>query len=113
MSTRSTCDAAVVGGGVAGLASAWHLRDLDVVLLEAGDRLGGRIRSEPRGEVWLNLGAHVFAGAGSAAGRLIAATGVSAAQVEGRLAAVALGDRVVASGMVETYPLRLPLPLRS
>jgi len=113
MSTRSTCDAVVVGGGIAGLASAWHLRDLDVVLLEAGDRLGGRIRSEPRGEVWLNLGAHVFGGPASATGQLIAETGVDAAQVEGRLAAVALGDRVVASGRVETYPFRLPLSLRS
>jgi len=106
-------DVVVVGGGIAGLAAAWQLRGLEVLVLEASGRVGGRIRSEPRGEVWLNLGAHVFAGAGSAAGRLIAATGVSAAQVEGRLAAVALGDRVVASGMVETYPLRLPLPLRS
>ena len=102
-----------MGGGIAGLAAAWHLRDLDVIVLEASDRVGGRIRSEARGEVWLNFGAHVFSGPDSATGRLIAATGVAAAQVEGRLAAVALGDRVVASGMVETYPFRLPLPLRS
>ena len=102
-----------MGGGIAGLAAAWHLRDLDVIVLEAADRVGGRIRSEARGEVWLNFGAHVFSGPDSATGRLIAATGVAAAQVEGRLAAVALGDRVVASGMVETYPFRLPLPLRS
>ncbi|MDX6476151.1 MAG: hypothetical protein QOH95_1662 [Gaiellaceae bacterium] len=102
-----------MGGGIAGLAAAWHLRDLDVIVLEASDRVGGRIRSEPRGEVWLNYGAHVFGGPDSATGRLIAETGVHAAQVGGRLAAVALGDKVVASGMVETYPFRLPLPLRS
>lgn len=102
-----------MGGGIAGLAAAWHLRDLDVIVLEASDRVGGRIRSEARGDVWLNFGAHVFSGPGSATGRLIAETSVQAAQVEGRLAAVALGDRVVASGMVETYPFRLPLPLRS
>ncbi|TML88555.1 MAG: FAD-dependent oxidoreductase [Actinobacteria bacterium] len=113
MSSVSTCDVVVVGGGIAGLAAAWHLRDLDVVVLEASERVGGRIRSEARGPVWLNFGAHVFGGAGSATGRLIAETGTAAARVEGRLAAVALGDRVLASGRVETYPFRLPLSLRS
>jgi oxygen-dependent protoporphyrinogen oxidase len=106
-------DVVVVGGGIAGLASAWHLRGLDVLVLEASDRLGGRIRSEPRGEVWLNFGAHVFGGTDSATGRLLEQTGVRAEQVEGRLAAVALKDRIVASGAVETYPFRLPLSLRS
>jgi oxygen-dependent protoporphyrinogen oxidase len=37
---------AVVGGGIAGLAAALDLvRDADVLLLEAGDRLGGKIRT--------------------------------------------------------------------
>jgi len=106
-------DVVEVGGGIAGLAAAWHLRDLDVVVLEASNRLGGRIRSEPRGDVWLNLGAHVFAGPGSATDRLLRSTGVEAKSVTGRLAAVALGDTFAASGRVESYPFRLPLPLRS
>ena len=106
-------DVVVVGGGIAGLAAAWHLRELDVRLLEASGRLGGRIRSEPRGELWLNLGAHVFAGTGSATGRLLGALDVPTAGVTGRLAAVALGGTIAASGRVETYPFRLPLSPRS
>jgi oxygen-dependent protoporphyrinogen oxidase len=106
-------DVVVIGAGVAGLAAAWNLRDRDVVVLEASDRIGGRIRSEPRRGVWLNFGAHVFAGPVSAAGRLIPATGTTAAPVPGRLAAVALRGRIVASGPVETFPLRLPMSLRS
>lgn len=39
----------VVGGGITGLAAAWELRDegADVVVLEAGDRLGGLISTSP------------------------------------------------------------------
>jgi oxygen-dependent protoporphyrinogen oxidase len=106
-------DVVVVGGGIAGLAAAWKLRDADVVLLESGERVGGRILSHPRGDAWLNLGAHVFGGAGSAAGRLIEEAGIEAVSVPGRLAAVWLRGRLLATGPVETYPLRLPLSLRS
>jgi protoporphyrinogen/coproporphyrinogen III oxidase len=106
-------EVAIVGGGIAGLAAAWHLRDRDVVVLEAADRVGGRIRSDPRDDVWLNFGAHVFAGAGSATDRLLHETGVASAPVTGRLAAVAVGGQIAASGRVETYPFRLPLSPRS
>ena len=113
MSARPELDAIVVGGGIAGLAGAWDLRDRDVLLLESASRLGGRIRSEPRGDVWLNFGAHVFGGAGSVTDRLLEEAGVAAKAVPGRLAAVALNGRIVASGGVETFPLRLPMPLTS
>jgi oxygen-dependent protoporphyrinogen oxidase len=112
---RDRCmrDVVVVGAGLAGLTAAWHLRDLDVLVLEADSAVGGRIRSEPRDGVWLNFGAHVFGGAGTATGRLIDETGVTAAPVPGHLAAVASGGRIVAGGPVETYPLRLPLSPRA
>ncbi len=113
MDRKSTFDAIVVGGGIAGLAGAWELRDRDVLLLESAERLGGRIRSEPRGDAWLNFGAHVFSGAGSTTDRLLAETGVAAKAVPGRLAAVSLNGRVVASGGVETFPFRLPMPFGS
>ncbi len=113
MVTRDTLDAIVIGGGIAGLAAAWDLRDRNVLVLEATDRVGGRIKSEPRGDVWLNLGAHVFSGAGSASDRLLAETGMHAPTVSGRLAAVSLNGKLVASGGVETFPFRLPMPLMS
>jgi protoporphyrinogen/coproporphyrinogen III oxidase len=99
----------VVGGGIAGLAAAWELRDRDVLVLEAEDRAGGRLMSEPRGRYWLNFGGHVLAGEESATGRLLAATGVEAAPVPGVLTALAMNGRVLAGGRVESYPLRLQL----
>jgi oxygen-dependent protoporphyrinogen oxidase len=103
----------VVGGGIAGLTAAHALRDLDVVVLEAADRAGGRIFSEPRGENWLNFGAHVFGGESSSSGQLLRELGVSAEAVPGRLAAVSLNGKLVSRGPVESFPFRLPMPLRS
>jgi oxygen-dependent protoporphyrinogen oxidase len=104
-------DVIVVGAGLAGLAAAWQLRDVDVFVAEADERPGGRLRSMPRDRYWLNFGAHVFSGPDSASGRLITEMGVTATTVPGSLTAVAMGGRVVASGPVETYPFRLPLSL--
>jgi len=103
----------VIGGGIAGLAAAWELRDRDMLVLEASDRVGGRIRSERRGDYWLNFGAHVFSGPGSASGRLLAAAGVDFRPAPGRLAAVSLNGKLVSSGPVELFPLRLPMPVRA
>jgi len=102
-------DAVIVGGGIAGLASAWDLRNRDILVLEGSDRLGGRIRSETRDPYWLNLGAHVFSGPGLATARLCADVGVEVATVPGQLAAVELNGRLVVGGRPELYPLRLPL----
>jgi len=102
-------DVVIVGAGIAGLAAAWHLRDRDVLVLEASDRIGGRIKSERRGRYWLNFGAHVFGGADSATGKLLTDAGIEAMTVPGILTAVALNGHVLASSRIETYPFRLPL----
>ncbi len=102
-------DAVVIGGGIAGLAAAWDLRNRDIVVLEASGRAGGRIRSEPRDPYWLNLGAHVFSGPGSATHRLAADVGVESVPVPGHLVALELNGRLLVGGRPELYPLRLPL----
>ena len=38
-------EAVIVGGGIAGLAAAWELRDRNIKVFEAADRVGGRMRS--------------------------------------------------------------------
>ena len=99
----------MIGGGIAGLAAAWDLRNRDVMVLEGAGRVGGRIRTEARDPYWLNLGAHVFSGPGSATGRLVADVGVESVPVPGHLAALELNGRLVVGGRPELYPFRLPL----
>ena len=108
----SAHEVVILGGGIAGLSAARDLRDRDVVVLEAADRVGGRIKSVQRGEYWLNFGAHVFAGPGSTTDRVLAEVGVEAPEVPGVLAALAMNGRVLKRGPVETYPFRLPLRWR-
>ncbi len=105
------CEVAVVGAGIAGLAAAWELRDRAVVVLESEPRVGGRLWSEPRGDYWLNLGGHVLGGPDSATGHLLASLGMNAIEVPGALTALAFDDQFLWRGIVETYPLRLDLPL--
>ncbi|MDQ3897860.1 MAG: protoporphyrinogen oxidase, partial [Actinomycetota bacterium] len=52
----------VVGGGITGLASAWYLRraGLPVALLEAGDRLGGKIKTLELDGVRVEAGPDTF-----------------------------------------------------
>src|SRR5690349_19706209 len=101
-------DAAVIGSGLAGLSAAWQLRDLDIAVLEATDRVGGRLRSERRGPYWLNWGAHVFNSPQSATGHLLDSVGVEAVPVPGALNALAMNGKLLLGGRVETYPFRIP-----
>jgi oxygen-dependent protoporphyrinogen oxidase len=106
-------DAVIVGGGLAGLAAAWRLRHWDTVVLESGDRVGGRIRSERRGDYWLNWGGHVFAGAGSSTDSLLNEVGVMAVQIPGSLQGLSMNGKFIKKGHIATYPFRIPMSLAS
>jgi oxygen-dependent protoporphyrinogen oxidase len=107
-----TRDVVILGGGIAGLAAAWRLRHRDVLLLEAGDRLGGRMRSDPRGDYWLNYGAHLLPAPGTLVDRMARDCGLETVPVTGGMMGLAVGSTLLTSGRVETYPLRLPLSVR-
>ncbi|MEV0290511.1 NAD(P)/FAD-dependent oxidoreductase [Kribbella sp. NPDC050820] len=102
-------DVVIVGGGIAGLAAGWRLRHWDTVLLEAGHRVGGRIRSERRGQYWLNWGGHVYAGGNSSTAWLLGDTGIDSVAVPGSLTGLAMNGKLLLSGRVEAYPLRIPM----
>jgi oxygen-dependent protoporphyrinogen oxidase len=102
-------DVVIVGGGLAGLSAAWKLRHWDSVVLESGNRVGGRIRSERRGRYWLNWGGHVFAGAGTSTDALLNETGIAATQVPGSLAGLSMNGKLLLKGRIETYPFRIPM----
>lgn len=105
-------DVVVVGAGIAGLTAAWRLRHRDVLVLEAADRVGGRMYSEPYGDYWLNYGAHLLPAPGSLVDSLATELSLDSVPVWGSMMGLAVGDAKLTSGPVESYPLRLPIPWR-
>lgn len=88
-------DVVIVGGGIAGLVAAWALRDRDVVLLEAQDRVGGRIFNKRRDPNWMITGAHFIGGPETPMGNLAAELGLETIRAEGEMATVWKDGRLV------------------
>jgi oxygen-dependent protoporphyrinogen oxidase len=104
-------DCIVVGAGIAGLTAAWKLRERDVLVLEAEERVGGRIKSELRDGYPVSVGAHMFPGPGSILAGLVADLGLETLRIQGSLLGLAYRGTILSGGRVEAYPLRLPMSL--
>ncbi|MEU5125172.1 FAD-dependent oxidoreductase [Streptomyces mobaraensis] len=92
---EETCDAVVIGAGMAGLTAATTLADeSDVIVLEAADRAGGRVETVRKGDYWINVGTQFTEGTGP----LIDALhhhGIEMGSLAGKSVALALNGRLV------------------
>jgi protoporphyrinogen/coproporphyrinogen III oxidase len=104
-------DVVIVGAGIAGLTAAARLQDLDIVVLEAEDRVGGRIKSERRGSYWVSVGAHMFPDPDSVVGGLVQEYGLETLPINGSLMGVWYRGTLLQGGRTELYPFRLPMSL--
>jgi protoporphyrinogen/coproporphyrinogen III oxidase len=104
-------DVVIIGGGIAGLVAAHRLRDRDPVVLEAEDRVGGRIWSKRRGDIALSVGAHMFPPPDSVVGGLVTELGLEVMPIPGSMLNIHLGGRLVRDTRPELFPFRLPLSL--
>jgi oxygen-dependent protoporphyrinogen oxidase len=102
-------DVVIIGGGIAGLVSAHRLRDREPVLLEAADRVGGRVWSKQRGDLALSVGAHMFPPPDSVIGKIVTELGLEVMPITGSMLNIHLGGRVVRDVRPEMLPFRLPL----
>jgi monoamine oxidase len=100
----------VVGGGIAGLAAAYYLRDKQTLVLEGSERFGGRVMSVSRGDYWANLGAQFVAPQGPL-GELATLPGVQLNRVVGD-PQLNFDGRVVKATPLDMM-LRSRLPLRT
>ena len=66
ISSKPTGKVVIIGAGIAGLAAAQQLRSfgMEVVVVEARDRVGGRIATFRKGQYIADLGAMVVTGLG-------------------------------------------------
>ncbi len=92
----------VIGGGIAGLAAAYRLRDHDVTIIESARELGGKLRTRDLGGRSIDVGAEAFVTRNPTALRLIDELGLTDRLVHPVLAAATIH----AAGRTVSLPRR-------
>lgn len=108
--TPNSTDVVVIGAGLAGLTAAYELRDRDVIVLEARDRVGGRTLSGNHGDYWFNSGAQFVWDHRTVA--LCRRLGVEVLDAHGAEASLFLRGRLARGRNPYMMFMRLPLSLR-
>jgi oxygen-dependent protoporphyrinogen oxidase len=106
-------DVVIVGAGIAGLTAARELQSLQPVVLEAEERVGGRILSLQRGDLALSVGAHMFPPPDSVIGRMVTELGLEVLPITGSMLNVCHRGRLVRDRRPELLPFLLPLSARA
>jgi protoporphyrinogen/coproporphyrinogen III oxidase len=108
-SKASNPEVVIVGAGLAGMTAAYQLRDRDVVVLEARDRVGGRTLSGEHDGYWYNSGAQFVWDSRTL--DLCQQLGLEVIDAEGALTAVFVRGRLVVASNPYTLLLKMPLSL--
>jgi protoporphyrinogen/coproporphyrinogen III oxidase len=98
----------IVGAGIAGLVAAWQLRDRNIRVLEATDRVGGRMRSVSSGDYWTNLGAHLFPSSETIVGRIADEMSLEFRDVHGHMAVTVGGKFADVANPLQLAALPVP-----
>ncbi len=105
-------DVVIIGAGIAGMTAALRLRDHDPLVLEADDRVGGRVWSRDADGLAMSVGAHMFPPPASTVGQMVEGYGLDVLPITGSMLNIALGGRIVQDTRPELMPFRLPLSTR-
>jgi oxygen-dependent protoporphyrinogen oxidase len=107
--TASRLEVAIVGAGLAGMTAAYELKDRDLVVIEARDRVGGRTLSGEHNGYWYNAGAQYVWDPRTLG--LCAELGLEVMAPTGARTAIFIRDRLVVASNPYALLLRMPLSL--
>lgn len=110
-STSETFDVVIVGGGIAGLTTAYRLDSENVLLLEKEPIAGGRTLSTNMGPFVFNQGAQMIPGGETNVAKLADELGVARTLINKTKTSTYINDKFVVASSEFKYLLGLPIPL--